>query len=858
MDKFFIQNAFKSLDEIEEEMKSNKKNLTEDLQKEDLEDLDLDDLADNYVGKIFNFEDQPVQIIKLVDYQNNFESSTWGVVTSEGVNFDVKGKDLTASKQQSLDEKLPRDLASAYRRVTKGTPAMKRKAGETQFEADLDRSLYFPGSMNRGAVSIDFENSNYIDISKEDRKKIIKDYKDRKYKLRLLFDVIGSPVVIMWDKDGDFITSPRDLPYMVSDSSPLHGISSNAAHSFNKLINAADKIYVTDEDEHKIVRNSVPEYDADAREIDNLRKKMNGDTCYPWQSPDPEYLLNSEASKYLCGARYVKAHQDTGRHQKGLAKDRADLTWRISRYNRLKREAEKNPGAASNNKLRQALEDLKYYQYLYNSRKRGDSVNRDFPTINYDLLRFKLLRMIRKHIVSAYNNADAAADVNNTRYRQALEKKKRLDETIDYLQKKLSLAVAELKQLDPDLSDEAKQEYIEAKNDYIDHLFDDATKYLDELDKYTNKLVKNKETVKESLDNCILRIYTRSRDGAEDFVDGFDTEEEAKIKYNNLVASNMYEQVCLVELCNGDVEILMDSQKPADENLDEEIADKRSIGAIVDDKLKKEDLEKDILNESKAFNLKDENDVVNANVYKTVGDEYQDELVVVDPSVESRGKEYQPHIGDAILQCKSCKISIFKNVNDLVKDEKSDIYNIDMDCPHCGAKTGFIYIGQVATKDAGVDVKDENPEEEIKAGGDEGNNSLPEAEDDFVEINDLDDIKEESFEKLVNPYLTKLYENIRGFKTTNIEQTGRDSIKIEGELVSKTGKEKLVEFLFKTKENKANSIVFEGGNKILTDQENAFKLRGNVKNKELIFESFEYNYNKEIDGDQVLIEGIEK
>ena len=72
MDKFFIQNAFKTLDEIENEMKANKKQLTEDLKKEeDSENLDFDDLADKYAGKIFNFNNKPVQIITLLNYYQN-------------------------------------------------------------------------------------------------------------------------------------------------------------------------------------------------------------------------------------------------------------------------------------------------------------------------------------------------------------------------------------------------------------------------------------------------------------------------------------------------------------------------------------------------------------------------------------------------------------------------------------------------------------------------------------------------------------------------------------------------------------------------------------------------------------------
>ena len=120
------------------------------------------------------------------------------------------------------------------------------------------------------------------------------------------------------------------------------------------------------------------------------------------------------------------------------------------------------------------------------------------------------------------------------------------------------------------------------------------TNQLNILAEYKAKRAKeesNKEDIKESLDGCALRIYTRDLNGKEDFIDDFDTEEEARIKYGDLIASNNYDQVCLVEICDDKTEILMDSQESVDENLNEKITDKRSIGEIVDDILQNEELE---------------------------------------------------------------------------------------------------------------------------------------------------------------------------------------------------------------------------------------------------------------------------
>lgn len=885
MDKFFIQNAFKTLDEIEEEMKSNKNQLTEDLKKEDSENLDFDDLADKYAGKIFNFDNKPVQIITLLNYYNNFEQSVWKVVTADGDKFNVKGKDLTEAKSQSLDENLPKDLAIAYRNTEKGKINMKRNKGDTLADANALRQFIFPTAMQRKKVSIDFANSNYEDITDKDRKDIIKEYKDKKYKLRLLFDLGKKDyVVIMWNKDDELITSPRSLPTLVLTTSPLFGVNEISAHSYNKLVQAADKIYVTDEDEHIITR---PDPFLDKPKKAELRKLI-GKNADIWGDSQLKKKAINKGLDYING--YYddeKSIEDSGNHNsyhnKTVRDNKDDLNYLRDRY--LQRKAYVNaiesPTDGDLENLNWILNKLKDAQITYDTVRRNDYSEKN-SYINFNLLKYKMLKEIAHNIEVKFkrlnaNEYDYTDDLRYNRYLEALTRKKTLEAAIDRYMQLIKEKQQEIADLSPDLSTEAKEEYERKQNDALAEKCDEYEDITNELAKYTNKLAEykakqNKEDIKESLDGCALRIYTRDLNGKEDFIDDFDTEEEARIKYGDLIASNNYDQVCLVEICDDKTEILMDSQESVDENLNEEITDKRSIGEIVDDILQNEELESTKLTEAKSFNLKDENDIIDAQAYKKVGEESQEELVVVDPSIESKNDEFQPHVGDAILQCKNCKTSIFKDVNDLVKDENSDVYNLDMDCPHCGAKNGFLYIGQVAVKsdEKDEDVEDEKPEEnvniddnvEINTEEPESEESeseqLPEVDDNYVTISDVDNIKEESFEKLVNPYLTKLYENIDHFTTTNIEQTGRNSIKIEGKLVSKSGKEKLVEFLFTAKENQSDSIVFEGYNKILTEQQNAFKLKGNIKNKELIFESFEYNYNKEIDGNQVLIEGIEK
>ena len=103
-------------------------------------------------------------------------------------------------------------------------------------------------------------------------------------------------------------------------------------------------------------------------------------------------------------------------------------------------------------------------------------------------------------------------------------------------------------------------------------------------------------------------------------------------------------------------------------------------------------------------------------------------------------------------------------------------------------------------------------------------------------------------------YLTKLYENVENFKTTKVTQTGRNKLMIEGIITGKNKKELNTQFLFTIKENNAGSIVFDGYNKLLTEQKDSFQLKSKYENNILLFESLSYKYNK----NSQLVEGLEE
>ena len=256
------------------------------------------------------------------------------------------------------------------------------------------------------------------------------------------------------------------------------------------------------------------------------------------------------------------------------------------------------------------------------------------------------------------------------------------------------------------------------------------------------------------------------------------------------------------------------------------------------------------------FNLKDPEDIEEAKKIKDEKDS-EDDLIIIHPMLNHK----KPHPGDAIVTCKDCDEVFYLNKNELKQDpEDPDIYNKDLQCENCGAQNGYNYVGDVALKDT------ESAEEAIK----EKDASL---EDDFESKDNDNDVKElepidsteepeeiieESFDKLVNKYLNKIYENINSYKTTSISQTNRNEYLIEGIFKLNDNNKIKTSFLLEVTEKKNNNITLKGSNKILAESKEPFEIKCKVNDKKLIFESFKYNYIENIDKNQYLVEGLEE
>lgn len=849
MDKYFIQNAFKTLDEIEEEMANDKKSLKESLSEDATaveEPMDRDEFEDKYLGKMAvvggngNFKGNAVQITKLIDFNGDFEKSVWEGVTEDGLKLTLAGDEL----EVKLEEKLPRDLARAYQRTAAfGADGLITKRNEYADDRVARADTYFPTRNNHRKTPIDFEKANYKDISNEDRNEIIKAYKKKKYQLRLLFipDVGDEKdrILVMWDKDGNLLTSPKTLraevgTFKYKEANP---------ESFTDLVKLAKKIYVTDEEENRMevpssVQNMSPEEIADA-EIANLGDELSSYYKYnPYAVKTKKFVdLLTRATTALKNDykhRYRDGNDipDTGKHT-GKFLLRTQLQNLAGSYSQHKKDNDLTADGLENEKTK-----LNQTQWSYNT---GKSTVRDrisnVQSINHDLAKLIILKAYAKKLRQKYKQQrdDAInsydSDIKHTTWAQLSFQKERIETRIKNLTEELLNYQKQLADVNNRLTPEAQEEFEEIVDSKLDNISTEYDKVVAQIEQLTKR-----KPITEDLDESYLRIYTRDFDGKEDFVDDFYTFDEAKECFQDLMDSGDFEQVCLVSINGDDVEVVCDS---CEEEGDCDIT---------------ECAKPEKLTEGKSFNLKDSDDVINAQAYKAVGDHKDDELVVVDPSVESTDDEFAPHVGDAILQCPSCKTTFFLDPDKLEKDEESDKYNLEMPCPHCGAKGGFDYLFQAADKDS-LDAEKESSEEQEA----EPEDKLEPVEDDLVDVDDVEEIKEESFEKLVNPYLTKLYENVKGFKVTNVSMPHHNQIIVEGNLQSFSGKEKLVEFVLNATKKENGKVILEGFNTKLTgDSKKAYTLMANVNDNNLIFESFNYKYTKNIGGQNILIEGVEK
>ena len=115
-------------------------------------------------------------------------------------------------------------------------------------------------------------------------------------------------------------------------------------------------------------------------------------------------------------------------------------------------------------------------------------------------------------------------------------------------------------------------------------------------------------------------------------------------------------------------------------------------------------------------------------------------------------------------------------------------------------------------------------------------------DDDELEIDDLEDFNESTFNKICESYLRRVYENVNGFKCTRAKSSN-NKLMVEGVINFVSGNSKQTTFEFsKPTVTKRGKVVLEGLNKTFTNTQNAYILKGYVKDKEFISESMIYRY----------------
>lgn len=275
---------------------------------------------------------------------------------------------------------------------------------------------------------------------------------------------------------------------------------------------------------------------------------------------------------------------------------------------------------------------------------------------------------------------------------------------------------------------------------------------------------------------------------------------------------------------------------------------------------------------------------------------------VIDPEAETEDELQDTYIGKVILHCPVCNSMIYKDLEDIVKDDVEELVNIGEECPYCYTSEGFKVIGVVSpfeetseeeeqedeedpaeeenelteefekvevatenqkvTLDADDDGKltieaepveseedEEDEEEEVLApvpdevaDDIEATANNPESEDEEVEY-DVEDFDSDSFDELGESYLKSVYENVSSYKTTDVSSKG-NTLVVEGLIKFNSGKMKPTKFVFEANTaTKNNKLRFIGENKQITRGRKAFTITGKLnENKSFITERFNYNY----------------
>lgn len=117
----------------------------------------------------------------------------------------------------------------------------------------------------------------------------------------------------------------------------------------------------------------------------------------------------------------------------------------------------------------------------------------------------------------------------------------------------------------------------------------------------------------------------------------------------------------------------------------------------------------------------------------------------------------------------------------------------------------------------------------------------------------VEEIDEETLDKLTENYLTEVYSNVKSFKTTDCSLT-ENKLVVEGKITFNSGKTKNTKFIYEVAKTADNKVVLEGLNADFAT-EKAFILNCNLNTaNRLVVESLNYRYTI----NNTLVEGLTK
>ena len=696
--------------------------------------------------------------------------------------------DQELSDSKPLEEKLPKDLATAY----KNTKVYARR-DTYKPERDILRPHKF--------TPYDYENSDYKEITKEEALKYRNKPKER-YKLRVIIDTSinhtsDHPQVVIFNKDGKVISDFEVMSRMFPTTRTFKNSWNNIRYySFTDIINAAYKIYETDEDSHpnkeaeertnlltSFTSYGSPRYEQWLNTINSELKKRN---------IEPLSISATEFQNLIIKSRY--SYDDF------LTKDEFDVLRSID-YS----AAPASGIIATDNSPYGHYDDKRRLQKLttrLEAVKAKLKANPDqSPLYRPEIDRIEReLRLERTEKRKKQRLSDISASRNAKDYiNYYLENSLHMSWGVFILHflsalSKISEKLFEDKYANP------------AESDQTGYFAD--KKKVEELEKQINELQNQINSLQKELNDYKAKIS--DPEAGKKAQDEFNKQLEPLVDMFNRI-TDMRKQI-------------LDRSK------------KSSTGSVTE------------AVEKTHFNLNDQEDVEEAKKVRSEKGE-KDDLIIIHPMLNHK----KPEPGNAILGCKACDEVFYLDKNELKQDpDDPDTYNKDMKCENCGAEDGYTYIGDVATPDSASAESAMEERKDIDA------DDFSDNEDKEMDDSEPEEIVEESFDRLINGYLNKIYENANGYKTTKISEQGRNQYLMEG-IVHMDNKDIKTSFLIELMQRDSKNMIFKGSNNMLTESRSPFKFIGKINKGKILFESMKYRYIENL-GDKdhtYLIEGVE-